>query len=102
MTVKMLETRISSVRTSHLVTPTNAVASELNGKQAPAFLFPLAVQRLYAPFQDGDQNRRQPEVDLMSAVGRSAGRPLGCASRGSCKPTRHRWSGTGSRSRAAR
>lgn len=100
MTVKMLETRISSVRMSHSVTPANAVASEFNGKQAPAFLFPLAVQRLYAPFQDGDQNRRQPQVDLMSAVGRSAGRPMGWSSRGSCSPT-CKWSGTGGLSRTA-
>lgn len=88
MTVKILETRNSLVRVSHLVASTGSVASQAYGEQAPA-MFPYPVQRPCTP-QQSDTNRL-PEADLMSAIGRSAGRPSCWASRRSCLRPRHTW-----------
>jgi hypothetical protein len=101
MTVKILETRSGLARVSHLVTSTSTGARQAFGDQAPA-LFPYLVQRPCTPQQDfGDPNRR-PEADVMSAVGRSAGRPTCWASRCSTALPRHSWLRTNRKPRTAK
>jgi hypothetical protein len=94
MTALKLETRVLTGRSANdrVVAKNPSVATRLVGEQTPAILFPFAV--LY-PQPQGDANRQRDAE--MSAVVRSAGRPMGCS--GTSRLCRHAtWPSIGKRS----